>query len=97
MANRALVCSCVGFDPAVNAVLVGMTKAEAKLLRPAIRPPRTIDSRANIFVIDNIANGATEWFDADLGRTAAAFEGGLASCLLLRLVLRCEHVSSFVS
>ena len=78
-------------------MLVGITKAEAKLLWPAIRPPRTIDSRANIFVIDNTAKGAKNWFDADPGRTAATFEGGLASCLLLRLVLRCEHVSSFVS
>ena len=60
LANRVLVVvySCIGFDRTPNAVLVGMTKAETKLLWPAVRPPRTIDSRANIFVIDKNADGA---------------------------------------
>ena len=101
MANKALAHSCVGFDRTLNVVLVGITKAEAKLLWPTVRPPRTIDSRATIFVMDNNADGAKDWSD-DPERTAA-FDSGLASCLLLRLdeefvaVLRYEHVLSFVS
>ena len=60
LANRVLVLvySCIEFDRKPNAVLVGMTKAETKLLWPTVRPPRTMDSRANIFVIDKNADGA---------------------------------------